>query len=160
MPVILNPGSEEIRTWLDPQRHEWSKDLQSLLRPFQGELDIYPVSKDVGKVGNDSPSFIIPLDSKENKSNIANFFANAAKKNDSKETKTKSASEEATVEEETRSSPQKRQAPAEDAEKEPPLKKPTTSKKISATKNEARSPSKVANTAGTQKITKFFGNSA
>ncbi|KFH46860.1 putative peptidase-like protein [Hapsidospora chrysogenum ATCC 11550] len=79
MPVILDPGSDALRTWLDPKRHEWSRDLQSLLKPFDGELDIYPVSKDVGKVGNNSPSFIIPLDSKENKSNIANFFANASK---------------------------------------------------------------------------------
>jgi hypothetical protein len=74
MPVIFNPGSEKIRTWLDPQRHEWSNELQSLLEPFDGELEIYPVNKDVGKVGNDSPSFIIPIDSAENKQNIANFF--------------------------------------------------------------------------------------
>ncbi|KAI1081236.1 DUF159-domain-containing protein [Whalleya microplaca] len=77
MPVILENGSAGLRTWLDPGRHEWSKELQALLRPFEGELDVYPVSKDVGKVGNNSPSFIIPIDSKENKSNIANFFANA-----------------------------------------------------------------------------------
>lgn len=74
MPVILDPGSESIKTWLDPSRHEWSRELQALLRPFDGDLEIYPVSKDVGKVGNNSPSFIRPLDSKENKSNIANFF--------------------------------------------------------------------------------------
>ena len=51
------------------------QELQSLLKPFDGELDVYPVSKEVGKVGNNSPSFIIPVDSKENKHNIANFFA-------------------------------------------------------------------------------------
>ncbi|ORY65547.1 uncharacterized protein BCR38DRAFT_392022 [Pseudomassariella vexata] len=80
MPVILNNGSEELRTWLDPNRHEWSKELQSLLKPFEGELKVYPVSKDVGKVGNNSPTFIVPIDSKENKSNIANFFAKGAAK--------------------------------------------------------------------------------
>jgi putative SOS response-associated peptidase YedK len=74
MPVIFNPGDEAIRTWLDPNRHEWTRELQSLLKPFSGELEIYPVIKDVGKVGNDSPSFIIPIDSEENKNNIANFF--------------------------------------------------------------------------------------
>ncbi|KAK7923016.1 hypothetical protein PG985_007087 [Apiospora marii] len=74
MPVVLNNGSEELRTWLDPKRNEWSKELQSLLKPFDGELEVYPVSKDVGKVGNNSPTFLIPIDSKENKSNIANFF--------------------------------------------------------------------------------------
>lgn len=75
MPVILENGSEEVRTWLDPNRFTWSKELQSLLRPYEGELEIYPVSKDVGKVGNNSPTFIIPVASKENKNNIANFFS-------------------------------------------------------------------------------------
>ncbi|KAI1745055.1 hypothetical protein F4680DRAFT_404113 [Xylaria scruposa] len=78
MPVILDNGSEKMRNWLDPGRYEWSKELQSLLTPYDGELEVYPVSKDVGKVGNNSPTFIIPIDSKENKSNIANFFARGA----------------------------------------------------------------------------------
>lgn len=77
MPVILDPASAEMRTWLDPSRHEWSGDLQRVLGPFGGALEVYPVSKEVGKVGNNSPSFIIPVASRENKSNIANFFANA-----------------------------------------------------------------------------------
>jgi len=76
MPVILENSTEQIRTWLDPQRFEWSKELQSLLKPYEGELECYPVSKDVGKVGNNSPTFIIPVASSENKNNIANFFAN------------------------------------------------------------------------------------
>jgi len=75
MPVILENGSDEVRTWLDPSRHEWSAELQALLQPWEEDgLEIYPVSKDVGKVGNNSPTFIIPIDSKENKNNIANFF--------------------------------------------------------------------------------------
>ncbi|KAI1424108.1 hypothetical protein F5Y12DRAFT_753999 [Xylaria sp. FL1777] len=78
MPVILENGSDKMRRWLDPKRYEWSKELQSLLVPYDGELEVYPVSKDVGKVGNNSPAFIIPVDSKENKSNIANFFAKGA----------------------------------------------------------------------------------
>lgn len=88
MPVLLENGSEEVRTWLDPNRYQWSKELQSLLKPYQGELDIYPVPKEVGKVGNNSPSFIVPIDSIENKSNIANFFGvqkKAAKKEVHKE---------------------------------------------------------------------------
>jgi hypothetical protein len=80
MPVVFDSGSDAIRTWLDPERYEWNKELQSLLQPYEGELDIYPVNKDVGKVGNNSPSFIIPLDSAENKNNIANFFGNQKKK--------------------------------------------------------------------------------
>ncbi|MCJ1303957.1 hypothetical protein MMC08_006768 [Hypocenomyce scalaris] len=77
MPVILDNGSDAIRTWLDPQRSDWSKELQSLLRPYDGDLECYPVSKDVGKVGNNSPAFIVPVASTENKNNIANFFSNA-----------------------------------------------------------------------------------
>jgi hypothetical protein len=80
MPVILDPASKEMSTWLDPTRKTWSKELQSILKPYEGELECYPVPKEVGKVGNNSPNFIVPVDSKENKSNIANFFANAAKK--------------------------------------------------------------------------------
>ncbi|KKZ62907.1 hypothetical protein EMCG_02752 [[Emmonsia] crescens] len=79
MPVILEPGSPEMAAWLDPHRVTWSKDLQSILKPYEGELECYPVSKEVGKVGNNSPDFIIPVNSKENKSNIANFFASAGK---------------------------------------------------------------------------------
>jgi hypothetical protein len=80
MPVIMDYGSEEMRTWLDPSRKTWSKELQTILKPYEGELECYPVSKEVGKVGNNSPDFIIPVNSKENKSNIANFFANAKAK--------------------------------------------------------------------------------
>jgi hypothetical protein len=79
MPVILDNGSNDIRTWLDPSRTEWSRDLQSLLKPYDGELECYQVSKDVGKVGNNSPSFLVPIDSVENKNNIANFFGNQKK---------------------------------------------------------------------------------
>ncbi|KAF7946959.1 uncharacterized protein EAE97_004208 [Botrytis byssoidea] len=83
MPVVLDNGSEDLRTWLDPKRSSWTKELQSLLKPYEGELEIYPVVKEVGKVGNDSPNFIVPVASTENKSNIANFFAKGGK-NDAK----------------------------------------------------------------------------
>ena len=80
MPVILENGSKQITTWLDPGRSEWSKELQSLLKPFPDDLlECYPVSKDVGKVGNNSPAFIVPVASTQNKHNIANFFSNAEK---------------------------------------------------------------------------------
>ncbi|KXS95810.1 hypothetical protein AC578_6265 [Pseudocercospora eumusae] len=74
MPVILEPGSDAMKMWLDPNNITWSKELQSILKPFDGELECYPVDKAVGKVGNNSPTFVIPIDSKENKKNIANFF--------------------------------------------------------------------------------------
>lgn len=79
MPVILDPGSDAMKQWLDPTQNKWTNDLQNILQPFAGELECYPVNKDVGKVGNNDPSFIIPVDSKENKKNIANFFDNARK---------------------------------------------------------------------------------
>ena len=79
MPVIFDNGSDAIKTWLDPKRNEWNADLQSLLKPYGGELECYPVSKDVGKVGNNSPSFLVPIDSAANRQNIANFFGNQGK---------------------------------------------------------------------------------
>lgn len=74
MPVVLEPGSEEMRVWLDPERVGWDRELQGMLKPFGGELGCYPVDRAVGKVGNNSPQFVVPIDSKENKKNIANFF--------------------------------------------------------------------------------------
>lgn len=95
MPVILNNGSDDIFKWLDSNRSEWTKELQSLLKPYQGELECYPVSKDVGKVGNNSPNFVIPIDSGANKQNIANFFGNQKKTSDA--SPVKAATEEAFV---------------------------------------------------------------
>lgn len=80
MPVILEPGSDKMRMWLDPRRSEWSRELQEILKPYDGELEVYPVSREVGKVGNNSPSFVIPVGSKDNKNNIANFFEKGKEK--------------------------------------------------------------------------------
>ena len=74
MPVILENGSTEMNVWLDPGRSSWSEELQQLCRPYEGDLEIYPVSKEVGKVGNNSPAFLVPISSSANKNNIANFF--------------------------------------------------------------------------------------
>ncbi|GAB7358850.1 hypothetical protein MBLNU230_g4073t1 [Neophaeotheca triangularis] len=100
MPVILEPGSEEMARWLDPSHVGWSKELQSMLKPFEGELECYAVDKAVGKVGNNSPSFVVPIDSKENKNNIANFFGGqkAAAKSPAK--KAEEASKETEVKKE------------------------------------------------------------
>ena len=97
MPVILENGSDALRTWLDPNRSEWSKELQSLLKPYDGELECYPVSKEVGKVGNNSPTFIVPVASTENKNNIANFFGNAKREAVGKQEKKEIKEEEAEV---------------------------------------------------------------
>lgn len=79
MPVILEPFSADINRWLDPFQDEWSQELQAILKPFDGELDAYRVRKEVGKVGNSSSTFIVPLDSKENVSNIMNYFSREVK---------------------------------------------------------------------------------
>jgi len=103
MPIILDNGSDDIRTWLDPNKYGWSKELQAILKPYDGELEVYPVAKEVGKVGNNSPNFIIPVASSENKSNIAYFFSKggAAKgKTQSKATTTNSIKEEEFVKQE------------------------------------------------------------
>jgi putative SOS response-associated peptidase YedK len=215
MPVILEPGSEALWTWLDPARTQWSKELQAVLRPFAGELEVYPVSKEVGKVGNNSPSFVIPVASRENKANIANFFANAkgpstaaagkkgggggagkeadveveVKKEEepglsrrgSVEREMKTVDEVAEgaddggmsatpkkngIKREADSSPIREEPPAKRATHAKPSSSPTKGKqqgrgKISATSNAARSPAKAkAKADGSQKITKFFGNSA
>ena len=80
MPVILNNGSSDMFKWLDARNSEWTPELQSLLKSYAGELDCYPVSKEVGKVGNNSPKFVVPIDSAENKQNIANFFGSSQQK--------------------------------------------------------------------------------
>ncbi|KAK6514856.1 hypothetical protein TWF506_007218 [Arthrobotrys conoides] len=79
MPVIFEPNSPKIKEWLNPSR-VWDSGLQKLLQPFEKQgLECYPVRKEVGKVGNNSPSFIVPLDSEDNKSNIKNFFSKGGK---------------------------------------------------------------------------------
>jgi putative SOS response-associated peptidase YedK len=79
MPVILENGSEEMFRWLNPEKFKWDSELQAILKPYQGELECYPVPKEVGKVGNNSPNFIVPINSTENKNNIANFFGQKPK---------------------------------------------------------------------------------
>jgi hypothetical protein len=169
MPVILDPGTEAMRKWLDPTRTTWSKDLQSILKPYEGELECYPVSKEVGKVGNNSPDFIVPVNSKENKNNIANFFANAKKKEDvspkkepvSQEFKVKDDEKESTAQgikrEHTPDTPR-----VKEESKKPKLQQPSKSppQKPKTRSSIQNSPMKKAGgvkpTDGSQRITSFF----
>jgi putative SOS response-associated peptidase YedK len=57
MPVILPP--EDYDTWLSAETTP--ADAKALLRPYEGEMIAYPVSKDVGKPQNDRPDLIEPL---------------------------------------------------------------------------------------------------
>ncbi|KHN98663.1 DUF159 domain protein [Metarhizium album ARSEF 1941] len=162
MPVIFSPGSDEVKQWLDPARCEWSRELQSLLRPYDGELQVYPVTKDVGKVGNNSPSFVVPLDSKENKSNIANFFS-GAQTGVGKETEPTSAAAAAAVKDEEpagHAREKRKQPPPPTTGAGRPAKKLASEKaKLSATRNEHRSP-KEAREPRSRKITSFFGSAS
>lgn len=157
MPVVLDAGSDEMRTWLDPARHEWDGALQSLLRPFDGALDVYPVSKDVGKVGNNSPAFVVPLDSKENKSNIANLFAKAQLK--APKHAAEPAAEDAAHgdEEPPRSPARKRKAPPARIGS-PPETTAAQRRRVSATQTERKTAAKAKAPGASQKITSFFGS--
>jgi putative SOS response-associated peptidase YedK len=188
MPVILTPGSDELRIWLDPVRYEWSKELQGLLKPWDGELEIYPVGKDVGKVGNDSPSFIVPVDSAENKSNIANFFKNTTPKkepsvkqeviDDDVPDENSETHAPAVVQDKAGSKRDRKTAELEDTELKPSkavkiepevsehaIKTPPSKKMHDATRNgnkgKAKAPAKGPNNAaGSKKITTFFKKDA
>lgn len=184
MPVVLEPNSESFKMWLDPTRTKWSDELQSILKPYEGELDCYPVSKDVGKVGNNSPDFIIPIDSKENKNNIANFFGKS-QKSESNQIEEEKTEKRATVDHDSTenhaplpvptggSDVQKRkrededQRPAKTPKIEDSPKDTSTPTKMSgrktrsATSNQGRTlkrtPEKNA-ADGSQRITNFFGS--
>lgn len=91
MPVILDP--KDVPLWLDPNEG-WGDKVSKLLQPFKHELQCFPVSKEVGKVGNDSPDFMVAVNSSENKSNIANFFNNAKAKQDATPAKRKAEHDE------------------------------------------------------------------
>lgn len=126
MPVILEAGSDAMKTWLDPANAGWTKELQSLLRPFDGELECYPVDKAVGKVGNNSPQFIVPIDSKENKNNIANFFGSQKSPAKSKldpKSEIKAEDSKTTIKREP-DEPRETSSKAEDPESNAPLPKP------------------------------------
>lgn len=55
MPAVLSSPSE-IALWLSDE--PWGPKLQSIIRPYEKELDCYKVPLEVGKVQNDSPDFI------------------------------------------------------------------------------------------------------
>jgi hypothetical protein len=171
MPVILDPGTEAMSKWLNPSLTTWSKDLQSILKPYEGELECYQVSKEVGKVGNNSPDFIVPVNSKENKNNIANFFANAKKKEDVSPKKEPASQEEQKFKDDEKESTTqgiKREHTPDTSNikvesKKVKLQQPTKSlsppksKMRSATQNTPRKKtSEVKPTDGSQRITNFF----
>lgn len=79
MLVILNFGLDDFKKWFDLFCYEWLREFQLLFKLFDGEFEVYFVSKEVGKVGNNFLLFVIFVNSKENKLNIVNFFVNVLK---------------------------------------------------------------------------------
>ncbi|KAF9649687.1 DUF159-domain-containing protein [Thelephora ganbajun] len=73
-PVIL-VSEDDIVKWLDPNTDKWTKELSQLVQPAETHptLQCYPVSPDVGKVGNESPTFIEPVSKR--KDGIMAMFA-------------------------------------------------------------------------------------
>ena len=59
MPVILR--GEEARAWIDPDVAE-PKSLLAILQPFPAtQMEMFPVSTRVNKVGDNDPGLIEPL---------------------------------------------------------------------------------------------------
>ena len=58
MPVILNTDSEKI--WLDADNHNLAQ-LQDVLKPYKGELHIYPVSKKVNTAAYNEEDLLLDI---------------------------------------------------------------------------------------------------
>jgi len=168
MPVILENGSDALRTWLDPNRSTWTKELQSLLKPYEGELEVYAVSKEVGKVGNNSPNFVVPVASLENKGNIKNFFKGMKKIKEEDEVKKEEEEKKEDIKNVPSIKPEPPSTPSRKRQQPPttstspakkPQKTPTSARKShSATSNgtAGKKPTKSEGKGGNRKITSFF----
>jgi len=66
-PVILSSTSA-LDMWLDPNSQTWTTELTKLVEPYhdlQTPLQCYPVPKEVGKVGAESSTFIVPISNRK-----------------------------------------------------------------------------------------------
>ena len=70
MPVILD--WKEASIWLDSSKTQWDKELSSLLKPFDKDLEIYAVTKEMSKPGSSKRSYIEPI--ADRKDGIKSFF--------------------------------------------------------------------------------------
>lgn len=61
-PLIL-PSNEAIATWLDPKAP--LNEVEQLVKTFEGGLQYFKVPREVGKVGNDDPGFILPIEDRK-----------------------------------------------------------------------------------------------
>jgi putative SOS response-associated peptidase YedK len=72
MPLILD-SDEDIDRWLNVEIP--FEEVKSLLRPYEGTLEIFPVSTFVNKIGHDSEECVKPITKKLEAQKITNFFA-------------------------------------------------------------------------------------
>ncbi|KXN83162.1 hypothetical protein AN958_01763 [Leucoagaricus sp. SymC.cos] len=66
-PVILS-SNEAVEQWLDTSSKSWSKQLTSLVQPYNDpkvKLECYQVPQEVGRVGTESPTYIEPIASRK-----------------------------------------------------------------------------------------------
>ncbi|KAF8515723.1 hypothetical protein BU17DRAFT_76815 [Hysterangium stoloniferum] len=74
-PVILS-STGQLEAWLDTGKG-WHSGLIGILKPGDGkDLECYPVPKEVGRVGTNSPEFIKPIS--QRKDGIEAMFAKQA----------------------------------------------------------------------------------
>jgi len=70
MPVILD-AEQDINLWLDPST-SWTSAVAKVLKPYEREVEVYPVPTEVGRVGTNDPSFVQPVS--ERKDGIEAMF--------------------------------------------------------------------------------------
>ncbi|GBC09521.1 hypothetical protein RclHR1_08940006 [Rhizophagus clarus] len=161
MPAILENGSEELSTWLDP-RTPWCPELARLLKPFTGELEFYPVSDDVGKVSNNSPDLITPLDEKRSKNSIANFFKKKQEIKEENDVPIIPAKRSSTSDDEMTNNMETKTQENETSIKEESMSTPSSPTKAfkksleSTPKKRTSKKKKVDNVKETEKITSYF----
>ncbi|KZV78993.1 DUF159-domain-containing protein [Exidia glandulosa HHB12029] len=89
MPLILTDEAD-IDRWLD-LKDGWTQDVVALVKPYAGPaLNCYEVPPEVGKVGTDSPSYVLPIS--ERKDGIQAMFSRQTKAKSSSSTATPTAS--------------------------------------------------------------------
>ncbi|OWB83901.1 hypothetical protein B5S33_g2537 [[Candida] boidinii] len=76
MPVVLEPGSKEFNSWLNPRIQEWTKELSDCLKPFEKDsLTFYPVNPDVGKISSEGEYLTEPYEVKSETSNQVDILS-------------------------------------------------------------------------------------
>ncbi|TFK20438.1 DUF159-domain-containing protein [Coprinopsis marcescibilis] len=161
-PVFLM-SKEDIDKWLDTSSQTWTPDLNRIVQPYHGsvQLQCYQVPKEVGKIGTESSTFIEPVANR--KDGIQAMFAK--QQNPQTASPTKASSSQPS----TSKAVKRPRTPTPD-EEEPVLKKvkagesqstkgagkaPNSPRK-SPTKAKASPQKKAGAVAGTAKITNFF----